>query len=128
MPRLKISQPNASFSGNVEIEDRLLDQLIWGTNDPEVQKSLIGRDEKLTLNTAIDIARSYEATKRQMVHYQIKIREIPSELITLLARNRTLIIKIIIILYSVEIVAKLTNCHIKGTVQPMVPHVGIVAN
>jgi hypothetical protein len=37
-----------------------------GTNDPEVQKSVIGRDEKLTLNTAIDIARSYEATKRQM--------------------------------------------------------------
>jgi hypothetical protein len=78
-----------------------------GTNDPEVQKSVIGRDEKLTLNTAIDIARCYEATKRQM---------------------NSLSKKIIIILYSVEIVAKLTNYHIKGTVQPMVPHVGIVAN
>ncbi|CAB3999904.1 Hypothetical predicted protein [Paramuricea clavata] len=64
--RLKISQPNASLIGNEEMEDRLLDQLRWGTNDPEVQKSLIGRDEKLTLNTAIDIARSYEATKHQM--------------------------------------------------------------
>ena len=54
------------FSGNEELEDRLLDQLIWGINDPEVQKSLIGRDEKLTLSAAIDIARGYEATKRQM--------------------------------------------------------------
>jgi hypothetical protein len=64
--KIKNIAANCKFSGNEEFEDRLLDQLIWGTNDPEVQKSLIGRDEKLTLNTAINIARSYEATKRQM--------------------------------------------------------------
>ena len=56
----------SKFSGNEELEDRLLDQSNWGINDPEVQKSLIGRDEKLTLRAAIDIARGYEATKRQM--------------------------------------------------------------
>jgi hypothetical protein len=64
--KIKNIAAKCKFSGNEQIEDRLLDQLIWGTNDPEVQKSLIGRDEKLTLNAAIDIARSYEATKRQM--------------------------------------------------------------
>ena len=83
LPRLRICK----FSGNEEFEDRLLDQLIWGTNDPEVQKSLIGRDEKLTLNTAIDIARSYEATKCQMNSLSNQNKGIPSELITLLARN-----------------------------------------
>lgn len=31
-----------------------------------MQKSLIGRDEKLTLNAAIDVARSYETTCKQM--------------------------------------------------------------
>ena len=64
--KIKNIAAKCKFNANEEIVDRLLDQLIWGTNDPEVQKSLIGRDEKLTLNTAIDIARSYEATKRQM--------------------------------------------------------------
>ncbi len=64
--KIKNIGTKCKFSGNEELEDRLLDQLIWGTNDPEVQKSLIGRAKKLTLNAAIDIARSYEATKRQM--------------------------------------------------------------
>ena len=57
--RLRISQPNDS-------KDRILDQLIWGSNNPEVQKSLTVRDEKLSINNAIDIARSNEASKRQM--------------------------------------------------------------
>ena len=64
--KIKNIGAKCKFSGNEESEDRLLDQLIWGINDPEVHKSLIGRDEKLTLNAAIDIAWGYEATKRQM--------------------------------------------------------------
>ena len=34
------------FNGNEELEDGLLHQLIWGTesDDPEVQKCLIGHD------------------------------------------------------------------------------------
>ena len=55
--KIKNIGAKCKFSGNEELEDRLLDQLIWGINDPEVHKALIGQDEKLTLNAAIDIAR-----------------------------------------------------------------------
>ena len=64
--KIKNIAAKCKFRDSKEVEDRILDQLIWGSNNPEVQKSLIGRDEKLSLNNAIDIARSNEATKRQM--------------------------------------------------------------
>ena len=49
-----------------EVEDRVLYQLIWGSKNPDVQKSLIGRDKSLTLVGAIEIARSHEATSKHM--------------------------------------------------------------
>ena len=49
-----------------EVEDRVLDQLIWGSRNPDVQKSLISREKSLTLTAAIETARSYEATSKHM--------------------------------------------------------------
>ena len=65
------------FRDNAEVEDRVLDQLIWGllkykkkliwgSKNPGVQKALITRDKTLTLAAAIEIARSHEATNKHM--------------------------------------------------------------
>ena len=44
----------------------MFDALIFGTNSEHVQSKLIQRDEKLTLDEAIDVARTAEATKQQL--------------------------------------------------------------
>ena len=64
--RLKNLAAKCQFRDNAEIEDRVLDQLIWGSRNPDVQKSLISRDKSLTLAAAIEIARSHEATSKHM--------------------------------------------------------------
>ena len=40
--RLRNLAAKCQFRDNIEVEDRDLDQLIWGSKNPEVQKSLIG--------------------------------------------------------------------------------------
>ena len=64
--RLKNLAAKCQFRDSTEVEDRVLDQLIWGSKNPDVQKSLIGRDKSLTLAGAIEIARSHEATSKHM--------------------------------------------------------------
>ena len=64
--RLRNLAAKCQFRDNTEVEDRVLDQLIWGSKNPEVQKSLIGRDKSLTLAGATEIARSHEATSKHM--------------------------------------------------------------
>ena len=64
--RLKNLAAKCKFRDNAEIEDRVLDRLIWGSSNPDVQKSLISRDKSLTLAAAIEIARSHEATSKHM--------------------------------------------------------------
>ena len=44
----------------------MLDTLIFDTNSERVQSKLIQRDETLSLDEAIDIARTEEATKQQL--------------------------------------------------------------
>ena len=46
--------------------EHMLDTLIFGTNSEYVQSKLIQRDETLTLDEAIDVARTAEATKQQL--------------------------------------------------------------
>ena len=41
--RLKYLAAKCQFRDNAEVEDRVLDQLIWGSKNPDVQKSLITR-------------------------------------------------------------------------------------
>ena len=56
---------NCKFANDDEVNDRLLDQLIWGCSSPSAQKELLGK-QHLTLENAIDFVRTEEATKRQM--------------------------------------------------------------
>ena len=64
--RLKNLVAKCQFRDNAEVEDRVLDQLICGSNNSDIQKSLISRDKSLTLAIAIEIARSHEATSKHM--------------------------------------------------------------
>ena len=49
-----------------DTNEHMLDTLIFGTNSEHVQSKLIQRDETLSLDEAIDIARTEEATKQQL--------------------------------------------------------------
>ena len=51
---------------NDETDERLIEQLIVGTKHKKVQERLLEKGEQLTLDEAIDIARTYEATQSQM--------------------------------------------------------------
>ena len=51
---------------NLAAKCQVLDQHIWGSNNFDIQKSLISRDKSLTLAVAIKIARSNEATSKHM--------------------------------------------------------------
>ena len=46
--------------------DHMIDALIFGTNSQSVQSKLLQKDDKLTLDEALDIARTEEATKQQL--------------------------------------------------------------
>lgn len=53
-------------------DDRIVDQLIWGCAHQEVQKSLIGKDT-LNLKDAVDAARAFEATRKQMSSLSLQV-------------------------------------------------------
>ena len=54
------------FKDHDDMEDHMLDQMIWGCSSSEAQKTLIGKDEKLRLNHAVSIVRNFEATQQHM--------------------------------------------------------------
>ena len=65
MARCKIQAQECRIS-EAEIEDRLIEQVIIGTKKPKVQEVLLGKDDKLKLDKAMDIARKGEATVNDM--------------------------------------------------------------
>ena len=69
---LKSIAAKCKFRDDKEMQDRIVDQLIWGSAYKDVHKVLIGRDETLSLNAAIDVARSHEATTNQLKSLQEK--------------------------------------------------------
>ena len=54
------------FRDKAELDEWLIEQLIIGTKQKKVQERLLGKGEQLTLDEAIDIARTYEAIVSQM--------------------------------------------------------------
>ena len=66
MARCKIQAQVPVQYSEAEIEDRLIEQLIIGTREPKVQEALLGKDDKLKLEKAVDIARKREATVNDM--------------------------------------------------------------
>ena len=47
--KLKSIAAKCKFRDDKEMQDRIVDQLIWGSAHKDVQKVLIGRDETLSL-------------------------------------------------------------------------------
>ena len=65
LARCKIQAQKCRFS-EAKLEERLIEQLILGTCDRKVQEVLLGKDDKLKLDKAMDIARRKEATVNDM--------------------------------------------------------------
>ena len=64
--RLKVQAQRCNFDGT-NLEDNLIDQVIKGTVHIAVRKKLLDQDPKtLTLDKAIDLTRTYEATQSQL--------------------------------------------------------------
>ena len=64
--RLNILAAKCQFRDNIEVEDRVSDQLIWWSRNPDIKKSLTNRDKSLTLAAAVEIARNHEAASKHM--------------------------------------------------------------
>ena len=58
--------------------EHLIDALVFGTNSKEVQSKLLQKDETLTIDQALDIARTTEATEHQLkdIHQQDSIEQV----------------------------------------------------
>ena len=54
------------FRDKAESDERLIEQIIIGTKHKKVQEKLLEKGEQLSLDEAIDIARTHEATLSQM--------------------------------------------------------------
>ena len=84
MTRCKLQAKKCRFRDACETNDRLIEQLIVGIKHPKVQEKLLGRDADLTLDGAMDIARTCEATMSDMqlfkeessIHYVRKQRHL----------------------------------------------------
>lgn len=63
--RCKIQARKCKYT-DAALHEKLIEQLILGTRHKKIQESLLKKDETLTLDTALDIARTYEATQMQL--------------------------------------------------------------
>ena len=66
MTRCRNQATKCKFRDATETEERLIEQLIIGTKQKKVQERLLEKGEKLKLDIATDIARTYEATISHM--------------------------------------------------------------
>ena len=53
-------------TSQVETEERLVEQLIMGVNHAKIQEKRLSRDATLTLDAAMDVARTHETTLADM--------------------------------------------------------------
>ena len=69
MTRCRTQARKCRFRDAVETDERLTEQLIVGVRHGKVQEKLLCRDETLTLDAAMDIARTHEATLANMQQF-----------------------------------------------------------
>ena len=72
MTRCKLQALKCKFN-QAELEERLIEQLIVGTRLPELQKELLAKDENLTLEKALNIRRTNEASISHMIQFPGKV-------------------------------------------------------
>ena len=68
MTRCKTQARKCKFRDATETEERLIEQLVVGVRHGKVQEKLC-RDDTLTLNAAMDVARTHEATLANMQQF-----------------------------------------------------------
>ena len=66
MARCRNQANKCKFRDSQEIEDRLIEQLIIGTKHKRVQERLFEKGDTLTLDIAIDLARTHQATLKNV--------------------------------------------------------------
>ena len=69
MTRCKTQARKCKFRDTTETEERLIEQLVVGVRHGKVQEKLLFRDETLTLDAAMDVARTHEATLANMQQF-----------------------------------------------------------
>ena len=69
MTRCKTQARKCKFRDTTETEERLIEQLVVGVRHGKVQEKLLCRDEALTLDAAMDVARTHEATLANMEQF-----------------------------------------------------------
>ena len=67
------------------VDEHVIDALIFGSSDPRVQAKLLEHDASLTLTKAVDIARTAEAAASQLA--DIRNPELPSTRINALTNS-----------------------------------------
>ena len=70
MTRCRIQGKKCRFRDALEAEERLIEQLIIGIRHTRSQEKLLSRDDMLTLDAAMDIARTHESTLADMNAFQ----------------------------------------------------------
>ena len=73
LTRLRTQAGKCHFSDEAAIDDNILDQLIKGTAHTQVRKKLLEQPTTLTLNRALDFARTFEATQHHLQHFQQEV-------------------------------------------------------
>ena len=69
MTRCKTQARKCKFRDTTETEERLIEQLVVGVRHGKVQEKLLCRDETLTLDAAMDVAGTHEATLANMQQF-----------------------------------------------------------
>ena len=70
MTKCRIQRKNCRFRDAIEAEERLNEQLIIGIRHTKIQEKLHSRDDMLTLDVAMDIARTHGSTLADMNAFQ----------------------------------------------------------
>ena len=69
MTRCKTQARKCKFRDTTETDERLIEQLVVGVRHGKVQEKLLCRDETLTLDAAMGVARTHEATLANMQQF-----------------------------------------------------------
>ena len=76
LTRCRNQASKCRFRDKIESDERLIEQLIVGTKHKKIQERLLEKGEQLTLDEAIDIARTYEATTSQLEQLESEKKDI----------------------------------------------------
>ena len=94
MTRCKLQAKKCNLRDAIETDERLIEQLTVGIKHARIQEKLLSHDATLTLDGAIDMARTFEATMTDMKQFngwttinQINLLEAAASIMQILRRK-----------------------------------------